>query len=561
LKEIDVSGLNIFVNPCDLRKDLHTFVDYIKNHAVKRATRSNSLPKTDARRIAKLITDPDALMNVEKDEWRTWLMYVDGIALRLGFVDYDTKGEYKGYSSVGPSFMDNFIEYKEMNYNNFLSMSLLDQERLLFETLITDAGYSKNELFLTSIMGTLDSFDTFGCATGVLPCLDFVKTRRTLFNILKSCKSNVWYSSATLVQYLKTQNPFFLIPEKPSYKHEFDKEKGRYCNFREGKRYRGKQNQISPDYPDAFERVEGRYVERFLEGMPLTLGYVSVAYDISDDDKKIFPLINHLKAFRVSESFLRFMEGKVSAPKTTVQPNFEIFVESEFYPASILKELSFFTETISTDTVAVLKLQKKKAIEYLANNESVDIIELLSNLSDTELPGNVLVELDHWAGHSEKFIIYSGFGLLEGGGSQAVIDDFTVERITPSLRIVKDTEQLFSKLERKELAPILAKHSDQSLNYLPDNIKTIFSHKNKTAAKPKKKKSITLKRETNITLYFPNESILKEFRSRLIRIECPFRVDPSANTITYLDQHKVMVMDTIKALRKDLSIKIKDING
>jgi hypothetical protein len=81
-----------------------------------------------------------------------------------------------------------------------------------------------------------------------------------------------------LIQYLKTAHPFFLIPKEPRYKSRWDRKEGRYGNFREGED-RWKSNRvISEHVPDAFERVEGRYVERFLEGIPLTLGYLDVAY-------------------------------------------------------------------------------------------------------------------------------------------------------------------------------------------------------------------------------------------------------------------------------------------
>ena len=33
-----------------------------------------------------------------------WLDFVDDIALELGFVEYDTKGEYAGYTSANPPF-------------------------------------------------------------------------------------------------------------------------------------------------------------------------------------------------------------------------------------------------------------------------------------------------------------------------------------------------------------------------------------------------------------------------------------------------------------------------
>ena len=77
----------------------------------------------------------------------------------------------------------------------------------------------------------------------------------------------------------------------------------------------------------------------------------------------------------------------------------------------------------------------------------------------------------------------------------------------------------------------------------------------------KKKKPIVLKRETSITLYFPNESTLNALRKELIRIKCPFKVYAAAKTIVYLEQHKAMVINAIKTLRKDFSIKIEDITG
>jgi len=86
LARIDVNGPDVFTNPCDLRKDLHVFVDYVANRDVKRSTRGNNLPKVDARRLAKLITDPDAVEQVEANAQGTWLGYIDWLALKLGFV-------------------------------------------------------------------------------------------------------------------------------------------------------------------------------------------------------------------------------------------------------------------------------------------------------------------------------------------------------------------------------------------------------------------------------------------------------------------------------------------
>jgi len=85
LTPTSVEDLEVFVNPCDLRRDLHVFVDYLQNHSVKRLHRSNNLSKGDATRLAKLMTDPDALEEVQAEGDSQWVDYVDGMTLTLGF--------------------------------------------------------------------------------------------------------------------------------------------------------------------------------------------------------------------------------------------------------------------------------------------------------------------------------------------------------------------------------------------------------------------------------------------------------------------------------------------
>lgn len=559
LARIDVNDPDVFTNPCDLRKDLHVFVDYVANRDVKRSTRGNNLPKVDARRLAKLITDPNAVEQVEANARGTWLGYIDWLALKLGFVNYDTKGRYLGYSSREPSYPDNYIEYQEKKYNRFMALSLQDQEQLILNTLIEHYSYSENELLQTGVQGCLNTFDSWGCATRILPFLNFAKSRRLLLDILKGCESNVWYSVISLVQYLKSEHPWFLIPEKPRYKHPSDKRDGRYGNFREGKRYSDDYKTISAKDSNAFEKVEGRYVERFLEGIPLTLGYLSVAYDRSEDEK-IYPSMNKLKGFKLNRNFLRFMHKDIIFPKVTVQPNFEIHVESVFYPAGILAELTPLADVVSADTVSILKLKKKKVAAQLARDESLNVTDVLKDISGKNLPQNVLAELEEWAGHSQVFTLYDGFALLEGDKDLVLAKDFTVENITPSLRIVHSPEALFSKLEEQELVPLLVKHTEKSLKPLPDKARTVFEKITRTRPERKRKKTFTLRRKISITLYFPAKSLFEKCRKALIRQRVPVEVEPSANTITYLRQHTALVASTLKTL-KDCVIRIKDIDS
>ena len=381
-----------------------------------------------------------------------------------------------------------------------------------------------------------------------------------MLDILKGCESNVWYSVASLVQYLKSEHPWFLIPKKPRYEHPSDKLDGRYGNFREGKRYSDDYKTISVKDLNAFEKVEGRYVERFLEGIPLTLSYLSVAYDRSEDEK-IYPSMNKLKGFKLNQGFLRFMHKDIISPRVTVQPNFEIHVESLFYPAGILAELAPLADIVSADTVSVLKLKKKKVAAQLARDESLNVTDLLKDISGKNLPQNVLTELEEWAGHSQVFTLYDGFALLEGDKNLLSAKDFTVENTTPSLRIVRSSEALFSKLEEQELVPILVRHPEKSLKPLPDKARTVFAKITKARPERKRKKTFTLRRKISITLYFPAKSLFEKCRKALIRQRVPVEVEPSANTITYLRQHKALVASTLKALGKDCVIHIEDIDS
>ncbi|NIA08838.1 MAG: hypothetical protein GWP10_03505 [Nitrospiraceae bacterium] len=560
LAPIDAEDLEVVTNPCDLRRDLHVFVDYVATRDVKRSTRENRLPKMHARKLARLVTDPDAAKQVETDGRARWIDHIDWLALKLGFVDYDTKGKYLGYSSAEPSYPDNYIIYQEKKYNHFIALSIQDQEQVILDTLVEDYSYSKNEFFRTGVLGRLDMFNSSGCVTGVLPLLNFAKSRKSLLDILKGCEGNIWYSVSSLVQYLKSKHPYFLIPKKPRYKYRLGSLDGRYGNFREGKNLYDRGETISANDPNAFEKVEGRYVERFLEGIPLTLGYLSVAYE-RGKDKDVYPSIGRLKAFKLNQEFLRFMYGDVPSPKVTIQPNFEIQVESAFYPAGIMAKLSPLADIVSVDKVSILKLKKKKVVAQLAQDESLDVIDFLKDISRQDLPQNLLAELEEWAGHSQVFTLYKGFGLLEGDENLVYAEDFILEDITPSLRIVRSPETIFARLEKQGLVPILVRHQERSLRSLPNTVQSVFSEIDKARPSRKKKKTFILRRKVNITLYFPDRSLFEKCRNALIQQRIPIEVEPSTNTISYLEQYKAMVADTLKTLKKECTIRIKDIDS
>ena len=67
LESIPVYDLDIFTSPCNVHRDLHIYVQYVQERTVKRATRSNRLSKSDARRLARLMSDPEAVQEVKTE--------------------------------------------------------------------------------------------------------------------------------------------------------------------------------------------------------------------------------------------------------------------------------------------------------------------------------------------------------------------------------------------------------------------------------------------------------------------------------------------------------------
>ncbi|MCA1786948.1 MAG: hypothetical protein LC657_13325, partial [Desulfobacteraceae bacterium] len=443
LNETEVTDIENHVP--DLRKDLHVFVNYISNRAVKRSVRENTLSKADLKRLAKLISDPAAVSDVDKYGESGWIDFIDGLALRLDFIDYDTEGDYAGYTSYSLSFPDNYIELNKDVYLAFVKKSLQEQEQLIFDSLVDSYSSSRNEFYVFNALSRLDRFRTWGRATGVMPFLDFSKIRRRLFGHLKHYTPGVWYTTASLIQRLKDLDPYFLIPEKPRYKYKHDEKHGRYCNFFESK-YSGYDPTVKPTDPDAFERVEGRYIERFLEYIPLCMGYVELAYE-KNQHMDIYPSMGQVKGFKLTEQFFRFVDGAIAEPKVTILPNHEIHIESGSYPVNMINRLSPFGRMMSEDKICVMKLDQKCIIDFMAENDGFDVKAFLDQISATPLPQNIVTELSEWAGRSDVFVLYDCCGLLEGKSPPQSAKDFVVEKITKGLCLISSPEKVLEKLE------------------------------------------------------------------------------------------------------------------
>jgi hypothetical protein len=558
----DVQTLDLVANQRDLRRDLHTFVQYVRERPVKRAYRTNEIPPADLKRLGQLMKlDTEALLESDHDYFAgalNWVDYIDQVARKMGLVSYDTKGVYRGYSSTEPSFPDNVIQFNAENYTNFIGLPLAEQERQLLDTLVKDYDYSHNEFYIKSPLGRLDRFSTAGSATGVMPTLNFATIRRFLLELLQDCQAGEWYSTKSLVAYLKTQQPYFMIPQVPRSQYRGTKVE-RYGNFYEDQYARDP----VPDFAlNGFERVEGRYIERFLEGIPLNLGYVELAY--SPQEPKRYPSLEQLQAFRLNDRFFQAMSGKIESPKVVVQPNFEIYLFSNFYPAQLFNQLSLIADSLSEETpTTILKLQKQKVKTQAAENGNFDAIRLLQNLTGRPLPQNVAVELKEWTEQAEVFTLYEGFGLLETAGITSLADPFIVDKIGESLKLVREPQKVLARFREAGEVILNVQHANDRVEVLPKTAQTLFPRRTDAKARPVKpeKQGLIIKREHLIALSFPSDETYEKFRKALLESECPVEANKETRQLKLSSRYEDQIQEVIKKLSNEYLIRLEDITG
>ncbi|TAN35237.1 MAG: hypothetical protein EPN24_07605, partial [Candidatus Methanoperedens sp.] len=123
----------------------------------------------------------------------------------------------------------------------------------------------------------------------------------------------------------------------------------------------------------------------------------------------------------------------------------------------------------------------------MSQREDLDVIKLLENISGQKLPQNVRIELEEWIGVSEAFTLYEKVVLLEGDKNLPDIDQFTIESISPTMRIVHSPDRLFTHLEQNELIPLHIKHRSSALTPLPDGAHSVFPKRDSSVSKVKAK--------------------------------------------------------------------------
>ena len=561
LEEIKATDLDVFANPADLRQDLQALADYVRIHEIKRGYRDNRIPQAHQQRLLKLMSDPASAAKKDQFGDAKWIEHLDAVCLALKWVGYDTEGKYMGYSSSEPSFPDNFMEFDERQHHKFLQLPLQAQEEQILDVHLKAGEGCESEFFRRGPLGRLDPFDSRGCATGVVPTIAFWKVRQHLLELLAECPPGVWFSTASLLDHLRLHDPWFVIPKViPETVRKSTLREGRYANFVERKRGDWSHDKpISERDPEGFAKVEGRFIERFLEGIPLVLGYTEVAYTRGKSETLIEPSRGLLPAFRITERLRRAVRREVAEPKVTVLPNFEVHVESLFFPARTEAQLRPLGELVQRGIVTVFKLTKPKVAAALAAQAEQNAIETLKALSGRELPPNVEHELRDWAGHSEKFILYEGFGVLEGRREATGVGRFVVETISPSLALVHSAEALYRHLEAAEQVPLRIRHSDNALA-VPARVRSQMAP---AAAPPSApvKRPVKIRRSLRTTLWFADGEAHAAFCQLLLDAKCVLAADRRALTVSYPPQAEPQVKECLRKLKENYTLEVEDIES
>ncbi|MCI0586584.1 MAG: hypothetical protein L0323_07065 [Planctomycetes bacterium] len=477
LPESEVAGLPLRpAGAVNLRRDLHLFVEFVRRNGLRRGFRDNSIPKGAAAKLAKILSWREEAERVEREGRGVWSDKVSWLARALGLVRFDEEGEYRGYSSQEPSFPENDVEVEEKGFAAWLARDPLEKERAILSALVET---TESEFFHPATLLPGGRFDTFGCATGPASRMKLPSIRRALLHLLADLPAGAWIPTRGLVELVRSKVPALVLDPALREPLRSREEKGRledlYVNFREGtvRDPWRERTQLSERTPDVFLRVEGRFLEYFLQEIPYLAGFVDLALApqrrAKGDDP--VPPLESVRAFRLAPRLRQIVRGEkeISRVSVTVLPNFEVLVEAPSYPERELEALAPLCERIREDgPVHILRLDREAVLVLAAAAPSAPPVEaLLERLSGRALPPNVAAEVRSWCGRAEKLALYEEVALVEVRGPAGLTETvrgelgrLVVDDRPAGFLLARDPESTVGVLERRLRFPIVVTHGE-----------------------------------------------------------------------------------------------------
>ncbi len=554
-------------NPYNLLHDLHHYLIYVQENQVKRKTRDNELTAADTKKILKTFSSPTLLAEYQRTRFCKWLDFVETLALSLELVIYDIKGEFRGYTSQSRSFYDNYILVDEARVAAFSAAPPAEQMKQIINNLLNRPHmddyrnlFLLNEFLDIPILGKLDPFSIRGVAVGQMSMLEMPAVRHFLFGFLKNCQPGEWYRVQDLIAYLKDEHPFFLFPEETPI-DRWGSPIERYNGFSDGESSIDYYwEEINPDDDDAFERVEGRFVQRFFEHIPLLIGGVNLAYDPEEEDQLFFPHMDYLVAFQVRGWLNRLLNQTPLPAKVTVLPNFEILLESAYYHHQLVQQLSAFAEPVKKSLGEVganlftFKLSKESVAQALVDEPNLDVLAVLEKLSSAPIPVNVAIEIAEARQHADVFVLYEGYSLLETDQLPPELEDWVAVDISPQFKLLENPNESFIMLEALGQAPILVMHPPDAFSPLPKEAISIFPKMQPSVEKGSGPEAITVEKQITITLRFASEPPFLAFRQAFVEKRIPITIEEGALSLTIPERYQAEIDAVTRHLTESYQI-------
>lgn len=580
LDQIDLSPEDF-----NIRRDLMAFVHYAWERDIKRSHRENLIPKSDLKRLIKILQPPEILRDLEPTEGH-WAEWISELARNLGLISYDIKGSYIGYHSTEPAFPDNYIAVNELMFKEYMELKPSDKERTILKALI---HHNKNEFHFPSLLGTQGRFDGWGSGVNAASRMDLPSIRQRLLEMLADYEPGKIIPFEKFVQRIKTTEPDLIINSKAEQAYqkkiknrfaEKPKEHNKYECFLEHRiktnedvfyRNREGRKEINEKDLDAFERVEGRYLAFFLEEIPVLMQFVRLQYHHSKNDCMIPPPAGIIQSFTVHEKLRSIIQKRSSnfdRVTVTVLPDYTVIVEAPLYPDRELAQLDPFTKHVSTDKhVTTLRIDRKKTVDYLAANPSTPTLRIVLDEMVDKIPPNVAHEIDSWTNMADRFVIYEEVGLLEftdskNNPSESLenhLDKLIWEKASSRFAILHDPEDAFQMIEKLEQVPIKIKHSKNTLRQ--ELLRHSSAGNRSGSGKGKRKKPLEKAKLIEIAFVayrVENKKLLTALTKHLCDAGInPVLIDNSNCIITVPDAARSHIRASLKKLSDLFEIEVK----
>lgn len=478
-----LKGLQLYTaSVVDLRRDVYLFVDFVRREGLKRAHRTNEIPRASALKLAKLCARPGEDVGVEPEVEAEWADFVSRLARSLGLVDFDVEGVYAGYSSHEPSFPDNHVVVDAKRFEAWLASSPLEKERAIVDTL---AATTDSEFFShATLFGREPRFDWAGRATGPHARLDLPAVRRRLLALLAELPTGEWLRMEELIAHVKaTARDAILSPTlkrvPPRALDAWEKKRGvktvetfvdLYENFREDPDERWKQGPraLTEQTPDVFERVEGRYLQYFLQEIPYLCGFVELALvKLPANAPPGKPPRERVRAFKLTPRLAQVVRADPALDQVsvTVREDFEVIVEAPSWPDQELDQLRPFCVTLAEEPpIHRLRIDQKRAVAWAATRpEAHPIAPILFALTRGALPESVAAAVDAWSGHAHKLTVLEDVTLIEllGPDADAVraeLGALALPDAPSGFAVTRDPKRAVAVLEEKLRVPVVVTH-------------------------------------------------------------------------------------------------------